>query len=181
MVFDPASDPPAQFALPGNYSAGPVAALISSLAPHVSPTNKVLPGVSLLAQRFTYAERMGLVSKRMLVLEGRSGVRVVRGLTTDEGGFKQITTRRIVDFAKAGIRQVANPFIGRLNNVRVRAALQAAIDGLLTSMLVDEQLTAYQLEVTATRRDEIEGRAIVNVLLQPTFSIDFVAVTIVLE
>ena len=37
------------------------------------------------------------------------------------------------------------------------------------------------LEVTATRRDEIEGRAVVNVLLQPTFSIDFVAVTLVLQ
>ena len=48
-------------------------------------------------------------------------------------------------------------------------------------MLVDEQLTAYKLEVTATRRDEIEGRAIVNALLQPTFSIDFVAVTLVLQ
>ena len=73
------------------------------------------------------------------------------------------------------------PFIGRLNNVRVRAALQGAIDGFLTTMLVDEQLTNYSLEVTATRQDEINGRAIVNVLLQPTFSIDFVAVTMVLE
>jgi hypothetical protein len=181
MIFDPNSDPQVEIALPGNYSAGPVAALISSLSPHSSPTNKVLPGVSRLALRFSYAQRMGLVGKRILVLEARSGVRVVRGITTDTGGFTQITTRRIVDFAKAGIRQVSNPFIGRLNNVRVRAALQSAIDGLLTSMLVDEQLTAYQLEVTATRRDEIEGRAIVNVLLQPTFSIDFVAVTIVLQ
>jgi hypothetical protein len=179
-VFNPA-DPPNDIVLPGNYSAGPVAALLSSLAPHVSPTNKVLPGVATLAQRFSYGERKDLVNKRILVLEDRSGIRVVRGITTNDGPFTQITTRRIVDFSKAGIRQVANPFIGRLNNVRVRAALQAAIDGFLTSMLVDEQLTAYQLEVTATRRDEIEGRAIVNVLLQPTFSIDFVAVTIVLQ
>ncbi len=48
-------------------------------------------------------------------------------------------------------------------------------------MRIDEQLTDYRLEVTATRRDEIAQRAIVNVLLQPTFSIDFVAVTIVLQ
>ena len=67
------------------------------------------------------------------------------------------------------------------NNERVRAALKGAIDGFLTGMLVDEQLTDYQLEVTATRRDEIEGRAIVSALLQPTFSIDFVAVTLVLR
>jgi hypothetical protein len=180
-VLNPATKPPSEVVLPGSYTAGPVAALISSLAPHSSPTNKVLPGVSTLAERFSYSDRMGLVSGRVLVLEQRGGARVVRGITTETGGFSQITTRRIVDFAKAGIRQVANPFIGRLNNVRVRAALQSAIDGFLTSMLVDEQLTAYQLEVTATRRDEIEGRAIVSVLLQPTFSIDFVAVTIVLQ
>lgn len=183
MVFNPddPDDPDTPLALAGNYTAGPVAALISSLPPHVSPTNKVLPGVTQLARRFSYAERTGLVQNRILALEARGGVRVVRGITTDDGGFTQITTRRIVDFAKAGIRQVSNPFIGRLNNVRVRAALQSAIDGLLTTMLVDEQLTAYKLEVTASRRDEIEGRAIVNVLLQPTFSIDFIAVTIVLQ
>jgi hypothetical protein len=180
FVFNPAA-PDTDVALPGTYMAGPVAALVSSLAPQVSPTNKVLPGVTRLTQRFSYAERIGMVQNRILALETRNGIRVVRGLTTDDGGFTQVTTRRIVDFAKAGIRQVSNAFIGRLNNVRVRAALQSAIDGFLTTMLVDEQLTAYRLEVTATRRDEIEGRAIVNVLLQPTFSIDFVAVTITLQ
>lgn len=176
--------------LSGNYTAGPVAALISSLAPHISPTNKVLVGVSDLALRFSYSERVDLVagssvsgSERpsLLILENRRGTRVVRGLTTDSGGFSQVTTRRIVDFAKAGIRQVSNAFIGRLNNERVRAALYTALDGFLTTMLVDEQLTDYRLEVTATRQDEINGRAVVNVLLQPTFSIDFVAVTITLQ
>lgn len=180
FVFNPAA-PDTDVALPGTYMAGPVAALVSSLAPQVSPTNKTLPGVTRLTQRFSYAERIGLVQNRIMALETRNGIRVVRGLTTDDGGFTQVTTRRIVDFAKAGIRQVSNAFIGRLNNVRVRAALRSAIDGFLTSMLVDEQLTAYRLEVTATRRDEIDGRAIVNVLLQPTFSIDFVAVTITLQ
>jgi hypothetical protein len=168
-------------ALPGNYSAGPVAGLISTLSPHSSPTNKTLPALGRLTQRFSYGERSDLVTARIFVLEQRNGVRVVRGLTTDEGGFRQLTTRRIVDFAKAGIRQVGNAFVGRLNNERVRAALKGAVDGFLTGMLVDEQLTDYNLEVTATRRDEIEGRAVVNVLLQPTFSIDFVAVTLVLQ
>lgn len=180
FVFDPA-DPGNDLALPATYTAGPVAALISSLAPHISPTNKSLPGVTRLTERYSYAERTGLTQGRIMALEARSGIRVVRGLTTDEGGFTQVTTRRIVDFAKAGIRQVANPFVGRLNNERVRAALQSALDGFLTTMRVDEHLTDYRLEVTATRRDEIEGRCIVNVLLQPTFSIDFVAVTIVLQ
>lgn len=180
IVPDPAA-PDTDVTLPGTYIAAPVAGLLSTLSPHSSPTNKTLVSVNRLAQRFSYSERINLVQGRIFTLEQRQGVRVVRGLTTDDGGFTQVTTRRIVDFAKAGIRKVSNPFVGRLNNARVRAALQGAIDGFLTSMLVDEQVTNYKLEVTATRRDEIEGRAVVNVLLQPTFSIDFVAVTMVLE
>lgn len=180
FIFNPA-DPGSDVDLPGHYTAGPVAALISSLAPHISPTNKTLPGVTRLSQRYSYAERIRLVQNRVFALEQRNGVRVVRGITTDDAGFSQVTTRRIVDFAKAGIRQVSDPFIGRLNNERVRAALHSAIDGFLTTMRVDEQLTDYRLEVTATRADEIANRAIVNALLQPTFSIDYIAVTIVLR
>ena len=167
--------------LGGNYGAAAVAGLISTLTPESSPTNKVLPGVNHLAQRFSYGELKQLVSGRVMALEERGGVRVVRGLTTDDGAFTQVTTRRITDFAKAGMRKACDPFIGKLNNQRVRKALQGAIDSFLTTMVVDEQLITYSLEVTATRADEIAGRAVVNAVLQPTFSIDFVAVTLVLE
>jgi hypothetical protein len=37
------------------------------------------------------------------------------------------------------------------------------------------------VEFTSTRQDEVDGRAIVNAVIQPTFSIDFVAVTLVLQ
>jgi phage tail sheath protein FI len=168
-------------ALPGTYSAAAVGGLISSLAPQSSPTNKVLPGIVQLSRRYSYGEMKQLVQARVLVLEQRQGVRVVRGVTTDDGAFKQVTTRRITDFAKAGIRQAGNAFIGRLNNTRVRKALRGAIDGFLTTMVQDEALTGYTLDVTASRQDEIAGRAIVNVVIQPTFSIDFVAVTLVLQ
>ena len=108
-------------------------------------------------------------------------VRVVRGLTSDSGAFTQLTTRRITDFAKAGIRKASDPFIGKLNNERVRKALYGAIDGFLTTMVVDEHLITYTLQVTASRADEIAGRCLVNVVMQPVFSIDFIAVTLVLE
>jgi phage tail sheath protein FI len=167
--------------LSGTYSAAAFAGLLSTLGPQQSPTNKALPGVVRLSRRFSHVEITQLLNNRVAVLEQRNGVRVVRGLTTDNGGFRQITTRRIVDFAKAGIRKGADPFIGRLNNERVRKALYGAIDGFLTTMLQDEQLTGYTLEVTATRQDEIAGRALINAVLRPTFSIDFVAVTMALE
>ncbi|MDX2478071.1 MAG: phage tail sheath subtilisin-like domain-containing protein [Gammaproteobacteria bacterium] len=167
--------------LSGKYSAAAIAGLVSTLTPESSPTNKVLSGVSHLAQRFSYGELKQLTSARVMTLEERGGVRVVRGITTDDGAFTQVTTRRITDFAKAGIRKASDPFIGKLNNQRVRKALQGSIDSFLTTMVIDEQLIGYQLEVTATRADEIAGRAIVNAVIQPTFSIDFVAVTLVLE
>ena len=182
IAYDAAAK--ADATLGGTWGAAPVAGLISSLTPQSSPTNQVLPAVTRLPLRFSYGETKDLVTGGLLVLEQRQGVRVVRGITTDmaaNGPFKQITTRRITDFAKAGIRQVSNPFIGRLNNQRVRKALQGAISGFLTTMVQDEALTGYTLEVTATRDDEIAGRAMVNAVLQPTFSIDFVAVTLVLQ
>jgi hypothetical protein len=170
--------------MPGGYTASAVAGLLSSLAPQSSPTNKVLPGVVRLGQRFAYGETVNLIKGGVLVLEERLGTRVVRGITTDMAGngpFQQITTRRITDYAKAGIRQASNPFIGRLNNERVRKALRGAIDGFLTRMVQEEALTGYTLDVTATRPEEIAGRAMVNAVLQPTFSIDFVAVTMTLQ
>jgi hypothetical protein len=167
--------------LPGNYTAAAVAGLLASLPPHNSPTNKVLSGVTELTERYSYGELVTLLQANVCPLEMRQGVRVVRGLTTEGEAFSQITTRRIVDYAKAGVRQVANPFIGRLNNERVRKALQGAVDGFLTTMVVDEMLTEYSLEVTATRADEIAGRANVNVAMKPTFSIDYIRVTLALS
>ncbi len=167
--------------LNGRYSAAAVAGLVSSLAVQSSPTNKVVPGIKGLTKRFNYGEMKSLVTGRVLALEERRGIRVVRGITTDDGAFTQVTTRRITDYAKKGIRQVCNPFIGRLNNERIRKAMQGAIDGFLTTMVQDEALIGYELEVTATRADEIAGRAIVNATLQPTFSIDYIRVTLSLQ
>jgi hypothetical protein len=106
---------------------------------------------------------------------------VVRAVSTDNAAFKQISVRRIVDFAKAGVRQGADPYIGRLNNVRVRAALKATLDGFLSQMVLDEMLVDYELDVSATRSEEIQGIARVTMTLRPTFSIDFIRVTMNLQ
>lgn len=167
--------------LNGRYTAAAVAGLLASLGPQTSPTNKTLSGVTTLAMKYTYGETSILLDAGVLSLEVRNGVRVVRGITTDKGAFQQITTRRIVDYAKAGIRQMSNPFVGKLNNERVRKALKGALDSFLTTMVVDEALVRYQLEVKASRDDEIAGRCVVNVAMQPTFSIDYIRVTLYLS
>jgi hypothetical protein len=167
--------------LPGSYAAAAVAGMLAALPAHVSLTNKPMP-VDGLEQVFTNAQLEQLVENRVLALEQHLGFRVVKGITTSTGSaFSQITTRRIVDFAKFVVRAAADPFIGLLNNDRVRQALRASIDSGLKQMVKDEMLITYDLSVSATRDQQIRGIAEVDITLQPTFSIDFIKVTLFLE
>lgn len=162
--------------LDASYAAAAVAGVIASLAVHVSPTNKALRGVGGLTTYYNDGELKKLLGNRVMVLERKAGFRIVKGITTDSGPFKQVSVRRIVDFAKAGTRIGSNPYIGRLNNARVRGALQATLNGFLSDMVLNEALTTFELSVTATRDQEIQGVCLVTMLLQPTFSIDYIKV-----
>jgi hypothetical protein len=166
--------------LPPSALAAVVAGRLSSVAPHVSLTNKALP-IDGLDVSYSSALLQNLLQNFVLLVRRKFGFQIVRAITTDPGPFAQISVRRTVDFAKAGVRSGADPYIGRLNNARVRAALQATLDGFLSQMVLDEMLTAYALEVTATRAQEIRGVCQVTMTLKPTFSIDFIRVTINLE
>lgn len=166
--------------LPPAYAAALVAGKLASLAPHISLTNKDVPAPGL-TQLYSRSQQKELLQQRIMVLFRNLGFRALRGLTTDTGPFRQISVRRIVDYAKAGVRKGSNPYIGRLNNPRVRTALRATLDGFLAQMVQDEMLTAYTLDVSASRRQEIEGICAVTMTLQPTFSIDFIRVTMILQ
>jgi hypothetical protein len=166
--------------LPASYAAAMVAGKLATLAPHVSLTNQGLPANDVAVQ-YNRAVQKQLLGAQVLALFKNLGIRVLKGITTDTGAFRQISVRRIVDYAKAGVRIGANPYIGKLNNQRVRAALKATLDGFLSGMVLDEMLTGYQLDVSATRAQEIAGQAIVTMTLQPTFSIDFIKVIMNLQ
>jgi hypothetical protein len=166
--------------LPAPYAAALVAGKLATLAPHISLTNKDVAADDL-TRDYTRAEQKNLLNNRVVVLQKNLGIRVLKGITTDNAAFRQISVRRIVDYAKAGVRIGSNPYIGRLNNSRVRAALKATLDGFLSGMVLDEMLVIYKLDVSATRAQEINGQAIVTMTLQPTFSIDFVKVIMNLE
>jgi hypothetical protein len=175
---DPAIDDPS-VVLSGAYTAAAIAGMLSARDPQVSLTNKAL-SVAGLEKKFTSAELEQLVKAQVLALEDRTGFRVVKAITTDAGAFRQITTRRIVDYAKFGVRSAAEPYIGLLNNDRVRKALKGSINGFLAGMVDDEMLESYALDVTATRDEEIRGIAKVTMTLRPTFSIDYIKVVMFL-
>jgi hypothetical protein len=166
--------------VPGAYTAAVIAGILAALPPHLSLTNKPVP-VQGLEVKFNNAQLTELVQNRVTALEIDRGIRVLRGQTTDVGAFREITTRRIVDYAKYGVRSAAAPYIGLLNNDRIRGALRATINSFLKGMLDDEMLVGYQLEVTATRDQQIQGIVQVTMTLQPVFSINFIHVTMILS
>jgi len=177
---NPATGQTTTTTLSGAYTACAVAGLLASIPVQTSPTNKLL-NLDDLAAKFNHTQLEKLVQGNILAVESREGFRVVKGITTSTNvAWSQITTRRIVDYAIYGVRAACDPYIGKLNNERVRGAMKATIDGFLTRMVESEALTGYQLSVTATRENEIAGQAIVNMTIQPTFSIDFVMVTMTL-
>jgi Phage tail sheath protein subtilisin-like domain/Phage tail sheath C-terminal domain len=177
ILVSPGLRDPSGTILPPAYTAAAVAGLISSVSVQTSLTNKPL-NVPGLATRFNRGEQGQLIRRNVLAIVERDGFRVLKGITTEGEGapFSAIPTRRIVDYAKYGIRSAANPYLGRLNNVRVRAAMQSTLDAFLTRMVEDEALTGYELQVTATRAQEIAGEVSVVMTLQPTFSIEFIRV-----
>lgn len=178
---DNAATPPKEVSLPGAYAAAAIAGLLAGYSPHISLTNKTLR-VGGVEKRFTSAELTALVQDRVLALEERQGFRVVKGITTATNtAWHQITTRRIVDYAKFGVRSACNPYIGLLNNERVRSALRSTVNSFLMEMVNDEMLVSFELEVSATREEERQGIARVTLVLRPTFSIDFIKVTMFLE
>jgi hypothetical protein len=172
--------PSQRTAFPAALTAAAVAGRLSGISAHISLTNKTL-ALGELETSFTRPQLKQLLQARVLVLESRDGTRVTKGITTSTNtAFHQITTRRIVDFAKFGVRSASRPFIGRLNNERVRGALRTTINSFLTQMVDDEMLVSYELAVSATRDQEIRGIVAVEMTLLPTFSIDFIKVTMTL-
>lgn len=162
--------------LPPAYAAAAVAGRLSALPPHVSLTNKTLAGIDALDASYNDGELKSLVQNRVLALQARRGTRVVKGITTDDAAFRQISVRRVVDYVKQGTRLGANQYIGRLNNRRVRENLRTTLDGFLADCVLREFLTGYRLAVTADRAMEIRGEVLVTMDLNPTFSIDVVRV-----
>lgn len=167
--------------LPPYFAAAAITGKLAGLAPHVSLTNKTLAGIEDTALEFSYGQKTALLQNRVLVLEQKRGIRVIKGISTHDEAFKQITLRRIVDYVKQGTRLGANQYIGKLNNPRVRDALFTTLDAFLSDLVTREFLTQYNLDVFADRQMEIRGEVLVTMDLYPTFSIDVIRVTMNLQ
>ena len=156
---------------------------LSTLAPHISLTNQDAADhrprrATTPATRATHAA----AEPRAGACAGSFGFQVVQG----HHDRRRARSSRSPSAASSTTPRPAcgsgpNPYIGKLNNARVRAALKATLDGFLSQMVLDEMLIGYELDVTATRAQEIRASRRSSMTLQPTFSIDFIRVTMNLQ
>ena len=106
--------------------AGAVAGLISKLDYYESPTFKPLTGIANIERRYTPSEQMKLLTNGILTIDavrGR-GIIVVKGITTSK---EQISVMRVADRAVRGVKNIADNFIGTLNNSRGQTCAQGKI------------------------------------------------------
>jgi len=166
----------------GAYAASAIAGLLSGYDVQNSITNSTIAGITDVEDAYSDAELKDLLQDNRCPIKKKNGIRVSRGITTSTiSAWQQITTRRIVDYVKSGVRNAGDDFIGKLNNERIRSALKGVLDSFLNDLVFNEVLEQYTCAVSATRQEEIAGVCKVAISMQPVFSIDFIECTIYLS
>lgn len=166
-------------------TAGCVAGLISKLNYFESPTFKALSGIADIERRYTPSEQMKLLTNGVLPIDavkGR-GIIVVKGITTSK---EQISVMRIADHSVRGIKNIADLFIGTLNNARGRMALRERITEFLIGMekegaivpSVDNTKPAYVVDVYSSQSDFAQGIVRVDSAVRPVRAMDYIYATI---
>ncbi|HUI01886.1 MAG TPA: phage tail sheath subtilisin-like domain-containing protein [Nitrososphaerales archaeon] len=167
---------------------GAVAGLISKLSYWESPTFKALTGIANIEHRYTPSEQMKLISNGILPVDavrGR-GLIVVKGITSSK---EQISVMRVADHAVRGVKNVADNFIGTLNNDRGRTALREALAGFLTGMekegslvpSVDGKSPAFLVDVYSSQTDFAQGIVRADVAVRPVRAMDYIYATLTVE
>ncbi|MCZ7360946.1 MAG: phage tail sheath subtilisin-like domain-containing protein [Candidatus Methanoperedens sp.] len=178
-----------RFALVAPYgNLGAVAGLISKLNYYDSPTFKPLSGLSKLEFYYTPSEQMELLKAGIIPLEAQRGrgIIVVKGISTSK---EQISVTRIADHSVRGVKNIADLFIGTLNNQSGRMALRGKITEFLMRMeregsivpSTDGKEPAYLIDVYSSQMDFSQGIVRVDMAVRPVRAMDYIYATIKVE
>jgi hypothetical protein len=167
---------------------GAVAGLISKLSYYESPTFKPLSGIAKLDRTYLPSEQMKLLNNGILPLDAMKGkgIIVVKGITTSK---EQISVMRIADHSVRGVKNIADLFIGTLNNDSGRSALRGNINAFLAGMEREGSLVpstdgtepAYLADVYSSQLDFGQGIVRVDIAVRPVRAMDYIYATIKVE
>jgi Phage tail sheath protein subtilisin-like domain len=161
--------------------AGAVAGLISKLDYYESPTFKPLTGIANIERRYTPSEQMKLLTNGILTVDavrGR-GIIVVKGITTSR---EQISVMRVADRAVRGVKNIADNFIGTLNNSRGRLALKERLREFFVGMeregsivpSTDLTQPAFLIDVYSSQADFAQGIVHTDIAVRPVRAMDYI-------
>lgn len=154
-------------------SSAVYAGLVAGLPANSAPTNKVQPAVRL-PFRIGTAKLDLLAGKRYIMHQQKTKGIVVSDAPTasrPDSDYQRLTTIRIVKATIDGIRASAEPFLGEVITGARLAALETAIQQVLTRLQKAEYLQRFDVSVTSTPTQQVQGKADVELVLVPAFEL----------
>jgi hypothetical protein len=111
------------------------------------------------------------------------GIAVVKGISSDR---QQISVQRVGDRAVRGVKNIADNFIGTLNNARGRMALRERLTEFFLQMekdgaivpSVDGKSPAYVVDVYSSQADFSQGIVRVDIAVRPVRAMDYIYATV---
>lgn len=149
------------------------AGMVSALDAKSAPTNKVVDSISL-PFRISNIKMDMLAGLRYIFCQDKAKGTVVADAPTaarPDSDYNRLTTVRIVKQVVDAIRLAADPFIGEAGGASQRAALQTAIENKLAALQKDGYIQRYELSVTATPAQIVQGQATVELVIVPAFEL----------
>lgn len=145
-------------------------------------TNKVIRNLQL-PFRLQKSKVDRLAGKRFVhFIEKAAGIVVADAPTAarPDSDYTRRSTLAIVKTAIDAVRQVSEPFLGEGMTSSQLAALETAISNALGELAEAGILNRFELSVTSTTLQRIEGKADVNLVLVPAFELRQINVTVAL-
>jgi hypothetical protein len=155
---------------------------VSSLAANSAPTNKVQPGVRL-PFRIAVSKLDDLAGLGYILFQRKPKGIVVADAPTStrpDSDYRRLTTIRIVKATIDAIRAVGEPFLGEPITGARLAALETAINQMLVKLMKAEFLQRFEVSVTSTPTQQIQGKADVELVLVPAFELRQITVNVAL-
>ncbi len=170
--------------LSGGYSAARLAGMVSRYAPGQNVLNKNF-SANALEYEFGRSTSVRAINKQFTVLSKFAGNnKVRRALTSAPAGdaFAQISTMVAVDDIRYAVRLTLANYIGKKNNGRIRQIMGNKVASVMSGYVSREIVQpGYQVTVTATRQQEIDGAVEVVLVFAVIFYIEFITVKLLLE
>lgn len=162
------------------------AGIISALPPNVGGIKQILKASAVTAFTLHKETNNDLVGSRYVMLKvnqaNQSEIIDSPTAATSGSDYQRLSTVRIVADAVQAARDIANPYLGKLQNQATREALQAAENRMLKGKMDQNFINPGSAAiVTATRSQEIQGKAVMKLILIPALELRQIRIVVSLS